>query len=75
MKGGGNFECLQEIESGNVKKTDDKIKKKDNAMIYITREKHKKLLILYLEQYVQQLIYTKLSYTPKQEIEYSQFLN
>lgn len=28
---------LQEIESGNVKKQkDDKIKKKDNAMIYIT---------------------------------------
>ena len=29
---------LQEIESGNVKKN-DKIKKKDNTMIYITREK------------------------------------
>ena len=39
---------LQEIESGNVKKN-DKIKKKDNTMIYITREKHKELLILYLE--------------------------
>jgi hypothetical protein len=40
------------------KKKDDKIKKKDNAMIYITREKHKELLILYLEQYVYQVIYT-----------------
>jgi hypothetical protein len=48
---------LEEIESGNVKKKKVKIKKKDNAMIYITREKHKELLILYLEQYVYQLIY------------------